>query len=133
SIAISPDGTRAAVASQQANTRRGLLFGVGDLTHETTVRSVVSFLDLVNHRELADTRRDLDNSDSPSALVYTPLGDTLLVAQQGNNQVAGLDVLGLAPVIGFNTTGVTLSSPAVLNLELGAGLAPQGLLIDPVS
>ena len=133
SIAISPDGTRAAVASQQANTRRGLLFGVGDLTHETTVRSVVSFLDLVNNVELADTRRDLDNSDSPSALAYTPLGDTLLVAQQGNNQIAGIDMLGLAPVTGFNTTGVTLSSPAVVSLELGTGLAPQGLLIDPVS
>jgi Cytochrome c peroxidase len=131
SIAISPDGTRAAVASKQDNTRRGLLFGVGDLTHETTVRSVVSFIDLaVSNAEIRHTRRDFDNSDSPSALAYTPLGDTLLVALQGNNKVAAIDALSLAPRTASQTQGSTETSPAVLTFELSAGLAPQGLLID---
>jgi hypothetical protein len=132
-IALSPDGTRAAIASKQDNIQRGLLFGVGDLTHETTVRSVVSFIDLSTNTEIRDTRRDLDNSDSPSALAYTPLGDTLLVSLQGNNRVVGLDALSIAPVTGYNTVGSTETSPAVVAFELATGLAPQGLLLDPVS
>jgi len=132
-IVISPDGTRAAVASKQDNTQRGLLFGVGDLTHETTVRAVVSFLDLVSNQEIRDTRRDFDNSADPSALAFTPRGDLLLVALQGNNQVSALDTLALAPVTGYNTAGSTETSPAVIAFELGTGLAPQGLLLDAVS
>ncbi len=132
-IALSPDGTRAAVASKQDNTRRGLLFGVGDLTHETTVRSVVSFINLVSNEEIRHSRRDIDNSDSPSALAYTPLGDTLLVALQGNNRIVGIDALNLAPLASHQTTGTTETSPAVVALDVSTGLAPQGLLLDPVS
>ena len=133
-VAISPDGTRAAVASKQDNTQRGLLFGTGDLTHETTARAVVSFIDLaVTNAEIRHSRRDFDNSDSPSALAYTPLGDTLLVALQGNNKVAGIDALSLAPLTTQQTVGATETSPAVVTLELSAGLAPQGLLVDGVS
>ena len=132
-IALSPDGTRAAIASKQDNVQRGLLYGVGDLTHETSVRAVVSFINLVSNQEIRDSRRDLDNSDSPSALAYTPLGDTLLVALQGNNRVVGLDALSLAPVPGNNTVGATQTSPAVITFDLASGLAPQGLLLDPTS
>ena len=132
-IAISPDGTRAAIASKQDNVQRGLLFGVADLTHETTVRSVVSFIDLDSNKEIRHTRRDFDNSDSPSALTYTPLGDTLLVTLQGNNSIVGLDAFSLAPVDDNDFIGSTLSAPAVVAFELSTGLAPQGVLIDPVT
>ena len=132
-IAISPDGTRAAIASKQDNIQRGTFFGTGDLTHETTVRAVVSFLDLTTNVEIRHTRRDFDNSDSPSALAYTPLGDTLLVTLQGNNRVVGIDAFGISPVDTDNTTGSTQTSPAVITLDVGTGLAPQGVLIDPGS
>ncbi len=133
SIAVSPDGTRAAVASKQDNTQRGLLFGVGDLTHETSVRAVVSFVDLVSNNEIRHSRRDFDNADSPSALAYTPLGDTLLVTLQGNNRVIGMDATGIAPLAELNTTGSTFTSPVMVAMDLGTGLAPHGVLIDPVS
>lgn len=133
-IAISPDGTRAAIASKQDNTLRGSLFGVGDLTHETTVRAVVSFLDLANtNAEIRHSRRDFDNSEGPSALTYAPLGDTLLVSLQGIHRVVGIDAFNLTPVDTDNTAGSTLTSPAVITLDVGTGLAPQGVLIDPVS
>ena len=106
-IAISPDGTRAAIVSKQDNIQRGTLFGVGNLTHETTVRSVISFLDLVSNTEIPHSRRDFDNSDSPSAVAYTPLGDTILVTHQGNNRVVGIDALNLAPLTSQITTGST--------------------------
>ena len=129
-IAISPDGTRAAIVSKQDNIQRGTFFGVGDLTHETTVRAVVSFLDLTTNAEIRHSRRDFDNSDSPSAVTYTPLGDTLLVTLQGNNRVVGIDAFGISPVDTDNTTGSTQTSPAVITLDVGTGLAPQGVLID---
>ncbi|QTN31875.1 Ig-like domain-containing protein [Akkermansiaceae bacterium] len=132
-IAISPDGTRASVVSKQDNIQRGTFFGVGDLTHETTVRSVISFIDLTANAEIPHSRRDFDNSGNPSAVTYTPLGDTILVAHEGNNRVAGIDALNLAPLSVPFTTGSMLTQPAVLTLDVGTGLAPQGLLIDSVS
>ena len=133
-IAISPDGIRAAVVSKQDNTNRGTLFGVGNLTHETTVRAVVSFLDLATtNAEIPHTRRDFDNSDSPSAVTFTPLGDTLLVAHQGNNRIAGIDALNLAPLVSQIVAGSTDTSPAVITLDLDTGLAPQGVLVDAAS
>lgn len=132
-IAISPDGARAVVASKQDNTQRGTFFGVGDLTHETTVRAVVSFINLTTNEEIRHSRRDFDNSDSPSALAFTPLGDTLLVTHQGNNRIVGMDALSIAPIIGHNAAGSIETSPAVITLEVGTGLAPQGLLVDAVS
>jgi len=132
-IAISPDGTRAAVVSKQDNIQRGTFFGVSDLTHETTVRSVISFLDLNTNTEIRHTRRDFDNSDSPSAVTYSPLGDTLLITHQGNNRVVGIDALSLSPLTFSPINGSTRSSPAVITFEVSTGLAPQGLLIDSVS
>jgi YVTN family beta-propeller protein len=132
-IAISPDGTRAAVVSKQDNIQRGEFFGVNDLTFETTVRAVVSFLDLQANAEIRHARRDFDNSDSPSAVSYTPLGDTILVTLQGNNRLVGFDALSLEPVTGSNTIGATLVSPVVKTLTAVTGSAPQGLLIDAAS
>lgn len=132
-IAISPDGTRAAVVSKQDNVQRGTFFGVGNLTHETTVRSVISFLDLTTNSEIPNSRRDFDNSDSPSAVTYTPLGDMLLITHQGNNRVVGIDAFNLAPLSDQIVTGSTTSQPAVLSLDVGTGLAPQGLVIDAIS
>lgn len=132
-IAISPDGTRAAVVSKQDNIQRGTFFGVGDLTHETTVRSVISFLNLTTNAEIPHSRRDFDNSDSPSAVAYTPRGDMLLVTHQGNNRIVGLDALNLAPLTTPFTAGSTETSPALISLDVGTGFAPQGLLIDAAS
>lgn len=132
-IAISPDGTRASVVSKQDNIQRGLFYGVPDLTHETTVRAVVSFLDLDANEEILNLRKDFDNSDSPSAVAYTPMGDTVLVALQGNNRVVGIDTLSLTPTTGVTAGASTESTPAVLRVDMGAGLAPQGLLLDTVS
>jgi DNA-binding beta-propeller fold protein YncE len=134
-IAISPDGRRAAVVSKQDNTRRGLAFGVGDLTHESAVRAVVSFLDLeTTQTEIRNMRRDFDNSESPSAVAWSPIGDRLFVALQGNNRLVGLDFFQIAPTPQSTpNTVVTLTSSAVVGISLGTGLAPQGLLVDPLS
>lgn len=137
-IAISPNGARAAVVSKQDNTSRGVGYGVGDLTHETTTRAVISFLNLTGaspnpHAEIRHTRRDFDNSDSPSAVAYSPLGDTLFVTLQGNNLLVALDAMGIAPIDADNTGGSTLTSPVIRTMEANTGLAPQSVLVDGVS
>ncbi len=97
------------------------------------MRAVVSFLDLTQNAEIPHSRRDFDNSDSPSAVAYTPLGDTLLIMHQGNNRIVALDALNLLPLTTPFTTGSTETSPAVITMEAGTGLAPQGLLVDAAS
>ncbi|MFM8765559.1 MAG: PKD domain-containing protein, partial [Spartobacteria bacterium] len=134
-IAISPDGKRAAVVSKQDNTRRGVAFGVGDMTHETMVRAVVSFLDLeTTNTEIRNMRRDFDNSESPSAVAWSPMGDRLFVALQGNNRLVGIDHFQIAPTPeSMPNDNVTLTSSAVVALSVNTGLAPQGVLVDAAS
>jgi DNA-binding beta-propeller fold protein YncE len=132
-IAISPDGTRAAVVSKQDNVQRGAAFQVGDLTFETTTRAVISFLDLQENREIPHTRRDFDNSDSPSAVTFSPRGDLVIATLQGNNRVVGLDALQLLPLIAPTAGQSTETQPAVKVLEAATGFAPQGVAFDPAS
>ncbi len=119
-IAISPDGTRAWVGAAKPNVERGLLIGP-DLDSDNTVRSVVVGLNLVSNQVAATI--DLDNGDSPSALAFSPLGDYLLVALRGDDDVVVLDALELESAAGLGSQ-VT---------RLGVGAAPQGICADPVS
>ena len=119
-ITISPDGQYALVPSKLDNNFRGLAFGEPDLTFENTVRAVVSVLDLGNNKDRVDARRDFDNSDSPTAVAFSPDGDVMMTTLQGNNQIGGVDALA----IGAN---VTLSPVA---LRATTGLAPQGMVVD---
>ena len=92
-IAIAPDGRSAWVASNKPNSERGLLVGP-DLDQDNTVRNVV-----VADRPRPATRSaraiDIDNSDSASAVAFSPLGDYLLVTLQGNNEMVVLDALAV--------------------------------------
>jgi cytochrome c peroxidase len=117
-IAIAPDGRSAWVVSTKTNSERGPLTGP-DLDQDNTVRNVVSQIDLTSN-----TLRhviDIDNSDSASALAFSPLGDYLLVTLQGNNEIVVLDMLAVESAIGLGGF-VT---------RLAAGLAPQGACSDP--
>ena len=63
---------------------------------------------------------DIDNSDSPSAVGFSPRGDYLFVTLQGNNEVLVLDTLAVAGSSGL----------AGFVTRLGTGLAPQGVCVD---
>lgn len=119
-IAIAPDGASAWVVGNKPNVERGLLFAA-DLDQDNTVRNVIAQIDLTTNT----LRRaiDIDNSDSASALAFSPLGDYVLVALQGNNEVVVLDALAVAASTGLGGF-VT---------RLGAGRAPQGLCVDATS
>ena len=111
--AISPDGVDARVPSKKDNIGRGAGRDGLALTHESTVRTIVSRIDLAAEREDLAARIDLDEHDMASAVAFSRLGDLVFVAIQGSNAVAVIDAYGGAQVGGIPT-----------------GAAPQGLALD---
>lgn len=117
SLLFTPDSSSAWVTATKPNTERGLFFGGEDLDSDNSVRNQVIDLDLATGQPYAI---DLDNSESASALGYSPLGDYLFVTLQGNDEVVVLDALAIDESTGLGSF-VT---------RLGTGAAPQGVCTD---
>ena len=113
SVAISPDGVHARVPWKKDNIARGLVRDGQALTHDNTVRTGISQVELSSGQENSAARVDFDDDDMAFAVAYSPLGDLVFVAIQGSNSVNILDAYG-----GNEIAGV------------GTGLAPQGLILD---
>ncbi len=103
------------------------------LAHDSTVRSVLGRIRLDHPSGIPQEpnlgawgslrgRIDVDNSDSPSALVFSPRGDYVFVALQGNDTVAVFDDLAIRAGAGRSSIW-----------RFGSGAAPQALLWDPVT
>jgi len=116
-ITIAPDGQSAWVASNKPNAERGLLFA-NDLDQDNTVRNVLTQLNLASGQVVRAI--DLDNSDSAVAMSFSPLGDYLFAALQGNDEVIVLDALLIDEAVGLGS----------LVTRLGTGPAPQGVCVD---
>ena len=113
-LAISPDGRQARVPSKKDNTSRGQFRDGLALTFESTVRTIVSQLDLLNNTAPIAARIDFNDRDMANAVVFSTLGDYVFVATQGTNTVEVLDA--------YDNRLMT-SLPDV-------GLAPQGLVLS---
>lgn len=125
-IALSPRTGRAYVAANKPNSERGLqIHPSQDLDQDNTVRNLLVELDPAAATPAARFRRgvDLDNSDSASAVAFSPLADYVFVALQGMNEVLVLDALALDASTGLGA----------LVTRLGVGAAPQGLCMDAPS
>ncbi|MEM7480965.1 MAG: Ig-like domain-containing protein [Acidobacteriota bacterium] len=120
-VTLSPDGESAWVPSNKPNTERGLFFA-DDLDQDNTVRNLLTRLDMAEGGSVADAI-DIDNSDSASAVAFSPLGDYLFATLQGNDEVLVLDALAATGNPGFGSF-VT---------RLATGAAPQGVCVDPVT
>ncbi|MCC6190032.1 MAG: beta-propeller fold lactonase family protein [Anaerolineales bacterium] len=111
-IALSPDGARAYAPQTDARSERL------DLAYHTTVRPMVSVLDLAAGTADPDQRLDLATLDRPVNLPFaaavSPDGARLYIANAGSNDVT---VLGLA-------AGQTLA-------HLETGRHPRGLALAP--
>ncbi len=116
-ITIATSGDTAWVASNKPNSERGVLFGP-DLDQDNSVRNIISQIDLNTGTFVRAI--DIDNSDSSRAIAFSPLGDYLAVALQGNNETVVFDALAMDAANGLGSF-VT---------RLGAGSAPQGICID---
>lgn len=120
-IRIDPDGSRAWVVGKKDNTTRGTFFSPLMVPgQDSTVRAMLALIDLSTNQEDGTLRLDIDNSDSPSAIGFSPRGDYAFLALQGNNQVAVVDVLDL----------LRQDSPGTVHSRWSTGAAPQGIVVD---
>ena len=115
----------------KADTNRGLYFDQGTglnlpLAHDSTVRPMLGRVDLNANPPIepgvdstSNARIDGDNADSPSALAFSPRGDYVFAAFQGNNLVAVFDDLAIQAGGG---------QTSLARQEVGA--APRGLAWD---
>jgi cytochrome c peroxidase len=120
-VAIASDGASAWVTAKRDNTPRGRQFfdGRHELDPDNTVRASVHVLNLDNNSVDANRFRDIDNSDSPAAVTFSPRGDYAFVALQGNNQVVIFDALAMS--LDQNARGVA----GRINVQR----APQGVVV----
>lgn len=111
---LSPDGLSAWVPSKQDNVKRGRLRDNQDLTHDMSVRSIASRIDLTAQAEDLAARVDFDNAGMPSAVSFDPWGIYAFVALEASRSVAVIDVWNHQEILRFET-----------------GRAPQGLTVSP--
>jgi YVTN family beta-propeller protein len=114
-IAIQPDGRRAWVPSKKDNTLRGSFRDGQPLTFESTVRTIVSQIDLQTNAEATSARFDLNDRDLANQVVFSAIGDYAFVSTQGTNQIEVVDAYTRQI-----STGI-----------VDVGRAPRGMFISP--
>jgi PKD repeat protein len=141
-ILVSPIANEVAVPSIQANFLHGEYLTGQALTFETTIRAVVSFLELappdgmghVQGLENFDRRKQFDNRGFAAAGTYSSRGDYLFVAMRGGRGVERYDVLGGAQAgtlldVGYAPSGLALS-PDDRHLYVDAALSRELRIYD---
>jgi len=135
SLVLSPQQDWLWYTAIKADTNRGVFFQQGTTfnlaaAHDSTVRPVLGRIHLAapggvplepgrNDTGSARARVDVDNGDSPSALVFSPRGDYAFVAMQGNDAIAVFDDLAIRAGVGRSSVW-----------RVPTGAAPQGLMWD---
>jgi DNA-binding beta-propeller fold protein YncE len=113
-VVPSPDGTFLWVPSKKDNILRGKVRDGEALTFETSVRSIVSLIDLAENQEVLSRRVDLNNRSLGLSVAFSPLGDYAFIALLGNN--------GIEVVDAYNGR--------VVGGAVGFGKAPDGVVLD---
>ncbi|MBK8285619.1 MAG: Ig-like domain-containing protein [Ahniella sp.] len=122
-ITLSPRNGHAFVPATKPNNERGqLIHPSQDLDQDNTVRNLLVELNPLGASPAERFRRaiDIDNSDSASAVAFSPLGDYVLVTLQGMDELLVLDALALESQTGLGA----------LVTRLPTGAAPQGVCSD---
>jgi len=114
SVALSPDGRQAWVPGKKDNVLRGKLRDDQNLTHDTTVRPLVSIIDTLGAEELYDSRIDLDDRSLPVHVEFSPLGNLAIVTLAGSNRVEVRDVTRPTQVFSAITDAGTFPRASVL-------------------
>ncbi len=115
-LLISPIGDLAAVPSLQANINHGEFVNAEPFTFETTLRGVVSYLDVAGDlSEDFTRRRHFDNRGLLSAGVFSSRGDFLFLASRGSRAVERVDTFtgaqaGAILDVGFAPEGLALTA-----------------------
>lgn len=113
-VSVSPDGAFAWVPSKKDNTVRGTALDGQALTFETSVRTIISYIDLTANEEAFGRRFDFNNRALGLSVAFSALGDYAFVGLLGNNGVGVLDAYDSRIVAG----------------TFDLGRAPDGLVLD---
>jgi len=126
SITLTPDEQWAWYTAVKPDTGRGNLYGT-EIDPDNTTRAIIGRIDLRGSAPADEdgSRIDFDNSDSPTSVAFSPLGDWGFVTAQGNNLVGVFDRLAIE-----QTSTISARNSRA---RLATGLAPQGILIDDSS
>ena len=116
--AISPDGRSAWIPSKQDNVQRGQSRDGQPLDFQSTVRAIVSNLDLqaATPAERPARRYDVDNSGQANAATYTPDGRYVLVALETSREISILNA----------TAGTEVRRLDVQRTPQGIAVSPDG-------
>ena len=122
-ITISPDNQWAWITASKMNDEHGLFFA-GAANTDNAVRAVVVRLELNQtfERENDVDRMDVDNSESPTSVAFSAIGDFAFVTLQGNNEIVVYDDLALR--------SGQFKTPT---WRVPASLSPQGQVFDPAT
>ena len=149
-LALTPDGAALWVPATQSNIQRGLLGSGLPLSFESTVRAVLSVVEIPveggDWTEDYRTRKQLDNQDRVVVAAPSPTGNYVAVAHPGTGTIQfldrySLDAVGSLPNVGEGLRGLawvgdTLYVHAWLSRELSAwkvgepGTVPQRLWVQ---
>jgi DNA-binding beta-propeller fold protein YncE len=115
------------VTGKKDNTFRGPVFGSTESTHENTVRAMMATIDIDSESLVSEAYYDFDNSDAPTGVRFSPYGDIIIIALQGNNELFAIDALDIGAA--RTTTRIPLQQTTTAADGRG-GRAPQGLAIS---
>jgi YVTN family beta-propeller protein len=124
-LAIDPAGRAAWLGGLKANTGRGLFLNGEMPRPENTARGFFGKVNLAGAIEELDRRIDANDSDSVSAIAFSPNGRWSFVTHQGAGTLSVYD-LSAATLIRPGD-GNTVSFAARIDL----GHAPQGIVVSP--
>lgn len=113
-VVISPDGRRAILPSKKDNIVNGRFRNAIDLKQDTTVRSIVSQVNLTNGSHVFAEQIDFNNRAPARAAVFSPPGNYIFAAQMESNSIEVVD---------------TYRRTVIASLS-GARRTPHGLYLD---
>lgn len=114
SLAISPDGTQAALPAKIDNIHRGTRRDGLRREHNVLTRGILSTIDLSSNSEILSRRIEFVNNSQPTAVAYSSDGNHLYAVHEGSRAFEVIDVrtgaIQYQATLGFAPAGVVVSS-----------------------
>jgi YVTN family beta-propeller protein len=123
-LAVHPAGRSVWFGGLKANTGRGVFVNGEEPTPENILRGFFGKVDVVNASEEVARRIDANDTDSVSAIAFSPNGRFAYVAHQGAGTLSTYDLSAASLIQPGDGNTVTFSS----RIDVGHG--PQGIVVS---
>jgi YVTN family beta-propeller protein len=124
-LAVHPAGRFVWFGGLKANTGRGMFVNGEALTPENTLRGFFGKVDVMSATEEIERRIDANDTDSVSAIAFSPNGRFAYVAHQGAGTLSTYDLSAASLIQPGDGNTVTFSS------RIDVSHAPQGIAVSP--